>query len=164
MSKTELIDQLHHEHAHLTRLFDELSQTFRRVAAGSVGDEDCDDALATAAEDLGAALDEMLHHFSQEEEILFVEISERFPELSQEIERLERNHESIAGHARSLLALLGRGHQSFREDYERAIQTLSSVSQEVTQHTLDEAQVYGDALKRLAPDERRAMLEQLKQI
>lgn len=164
MSKTELIDQLHHEHAHLTRIFAELSQTFRRVAAGDVHDDDCDDALATAAEDLRAALDEMLHHFSQEEEILFVEIVERFPELSGEIVRLEKNHESIAGHARSLLSLLGRGPQSFRDEYERAIQTLSLVSQEVTQHTLDEAQVYGDALKRLAPDERRAMLEQLRKI
>ncbi len=164
MSNNELIDQLHHEHAHLTRLFTELSQTFRRVASSDVDDDDWDDALTTAAEDLGAALDEMLHHFSQEEEILFVEIAERFPEFSDEISRLERNHESIVGHARNLLSLLGRGPQSFRDEYERAIQILSLVSEEVTQHTLDEAKVYGDALKKLAPAERRAMLEQLKQI
>ena len=164
MSENELLDQLHHEHAHLNRLFTELSETFRRVAAGKVSDEDADDALATAAEDLTVALDEMLHHFSQEEEILFVELVQRFPELHASVAELERNNESITKETKLLLGMLGRGHQSFRDDFDHAVQTLESVSHKVAQHTKDEARVYGAALKQLAPAERRAMLEQLQQI
>lgn len=164
MAQTDLIDQLHHEHAHLNRLFAELATTFEEVAAGDVTGDDCDDALATAAEDLTVALDEMLRHFSQEEEILFVELAARFPELRDDIQALEQNHESITTHTRWLLAMLARGYASFREEYESAVERLAAVSREVSQHTLDEVRVYDDALKLLDPDERRAMLEQLQQI
>lgn len=162
MSKTDLIEQLHHEHAHLNRLFTELSETFSHIAASRV--DDVDDALATAADDLNVALDEMLHHFSQEEEILFVELVQRFPEMRVEIERLEKNHENIAEHTRWLLSLLGRGPEAFKKDCDRAIEVVAAVTREVTQHTNDEARIYGEALRRLGPDERRAMMEQLQQI
>lgn len=161
MSKTDLIDQLHHEHAHLTRLFSELAQTFAGLA---VADEVDADLLSTAADDLQTALDEMLHHFSQEEEILFIELARKFPEMRDALGELERNHESITTHTRWLLTLLGRGPDAFLQESKAAIEAVEAVSREIKQHTMDEARIYGDALRRLGPEERRAMMEQLQQI
>ena len=77
--KSDLIDTVHHEHDHLGKLFDDLEETFEDLASGDMDSSRYVEVVESASGDLEVALDEMLHHFNQEEEVFFVEIEERFP-------------------------------------------------------------------------------------
>ena len=65
--KSDLIDLVHHEHHHMTRLFEDLRATFERLASEKLEERERLDMLETARDDLASAFEELLHHFDQED-------------------------------------------------------------------------------------------------
>jgi len=157
----DVFDHILHEHRHLLRLFDDVHQTFSKVSAGHLAEEDREDALLSATEDLEIALEDMILHFNQEEEVLFVEIGQRFPDLKQGIESLVMNHEKIAEHTRWLLTFsASRGHTQAR--FSEALKVVALVRDAITSHTHDESRIYGEALSRMDAPARTQMLNEMK--
>ena len=160
MDQNEVLGHIEVEHAHLSRLFEDLRQTFETVAENGVVTNE--DALVTAAEDLEDALEEMLHHFEQEEQVLFVQIRERFPDMAGDIVGLVDTHELICSHTRWLQELLGGDRARLIAQMDQALVVIRDVASQVAGHTHAETRVYGEALSKLSPKDRRAMLEMLQ--
>lgn len=162
MDNEKLINHIHHEHDHLTRLFDDVYKTFEKLNDGVLDDEG--EALESAAEDLQVALDEMMQHFAEEEEVLFVEIEKNFPAMAEEIAELVETHEDICDQTRWLQRLLTKSPDAIREESARALEVLDGLRDDVRKHSDAEAGVYNKALKQLPPADRRRMMETLQSI
>ena len=161
---SDLIDQVHHEHVHLRRLFDDLAANFARIAAGEVGEKSQRDVVSAASEDLEVALDDMLEHFDQEEEVFFVEIERRFPELKPRIEILVEAHEEMTQRTRWLHEQLGKSPESLARNLEVVVDVLQSMAQLVEKHTEEETALFDDVLDEIPESERRGLLEKMRQI
>lgn len=164
MASSELIDHIHHEHDHLTRLFEDVSSTFEKLQRGELEGDDRTEALQSASDDLRLALDEMMQHFAEEEEVLFVEIESQFPDMAPEIARLTETHEVICRDTRWLQTLLSQQPRAIEQQVARAIEVLQNLHLEVRDHSAAETKVYSEALGKLPPDRRRRMLEALNSI
>ena len=161
---SDLIDKVHHEHAHLRRLFDDLASSFAKIAAGETGEATQREVVAAASEDLEVALDDMLEHFNQEEEIFFVEMENRFPELKPRIEKLVDAHEEMSQRTRWLQEQLAKSPEDLARDLEVVVDVLRSMAQLVDDHTQEETALFDDALEDIPVDERRVLLEKMRQI
>ena len=82
IDRSDLLDWAHHEHEHLTKLFDDLRATFNKIAVGELEGAQREEALDQAVDDLEGALEDMLEHFNEEEEVYFLAIEARFPEFA----------------------------------------------------------------------------------
>src|SRR5690554_6120530 len=107
--RSDIIDLIHHEHEHICKLFTDLHDRFEKIAAGELVEESRDEMVEAAAEELDVALEEMLHHFNQEEEVLFIDFEQRFPELAADVTSLVEAHESMCERTRWL-------QQQFKKD------------------------------------------------
>jgi hypothetical protein len=159
MESSDLIDWAHHEHAHLSRLFEDLQQTFARIGAGEVEEDSVAEVLEVALEDLAGALEDMLEHFGEEEEVYFVEIEQRFPQFAARIELLVQVHERICVQTRALDA------QIRRYKAEPAAQSLAALGDgvralaaEVQAHNTQEQAVFADALRQMSEMERQQLM------
>lgn len=161
---SDLIDQVHHEHAHLRRLFDDLATSFARIAAGEIGEKNKRDVVSAASEDLEVALDDMLEHFDQEEEVFFVEIERRFPELKPRIEILIAAHEEMTQRTRWLHEQLGKSPAELSRNLEVMVDVLGAMSQLVEDHTEEETALFDDVLQKIPEGERRGLLKKMRQI
>lgn len=161
---SDLIDQVHHEHAHLRRLFDDLAASFAEIAAGEVGEKNQREVVSAASEELEVALDDMLEHFDQEEEVFFIEIEKRFPELKPRIEALVEAHEEMTQRTRWLHKQLGKSPEELARDLEVVVDVLRSMAQLVDDHTQEETALFDDVLKKIPAGERRGLLEKMRQI
>lgn len=161
---SDLIDTVHHEHAHLRRLFDDLASSFADIAAGETGASSQQDVVAAATEDLEVALEEMIHHFNQEEEIFFVDMERRFPELQSEIDDLVEAHEVMAQRTRWLHEQLDREPEDIARDLEVIVDVLRSLASLVEEHTEKESQLFDTVLQKIPADERRDLLETMREI
>lgn len=161
---SDLIDKVHHEHAHLRRLFDDLASSFADIAAEKSGASDETEVVEAASEELEVALEDMLHHFDQEEEIFFVEIEERFPEMKPRIEELVEAHELMTQRTRWLHEQLGRGPDDVARDLEVVVDVLRSLAEMVERHTERETELFDEVLNKIPEDERRGLLEKMRQI
>ncbi len=162
--RADLIDKVHHEHAHLRRLFDDLASSFRDIAAGEIGDGSQREVVSAAAEDLEVALEDMLHHFNQEEEVFFVELEERFPELESRIQKLVDAHELMAQRTRWLYEQLDRDAEELSRDLEVVVDVLDSMADLVETHTEQETELFDDVLQQVPAEERRELLEKMQQV
>lgn len=162
MNNEKLINHIHHEHDHLTRLFDDVYRTFEKLSEGALDDET--EALESASDDLRIALDEMMQHFAEEEEVLFVEIEKHFPQMSDEIASLVQTHEAICDETRWLQKLLTKSPDAIREECSSALDVLDNLREDVRAHSKAESQVYNNALRQLPPSERRRMMQTLQSI
>lgn len=161
--ENDVLSHILHEHRHLTHLFDDVYETFAKLAEGSLDHQEREDALANAAEDLSVALEEMITHFNEEEEVFFVEIESRFPDLAPEIAQLITNHETMAEHTRWLLTFLARSERDLL-GFQQALEVVTAMRGEIRIHTEAESRVYGDALRRMDDLERAQMLNQLRSL
>lgn len=162
--KSDLIDLVHHEHAHLRRLFDDLAESFASIADGEVGEESRREVVATAAEDLEVALDDMLHHFNQEEEIFFVELEKRFPELKPQIVGLVKGHEVMGQRTRWLQEQLSKPPKELTRNLEVILDVLRSMARLVEDHTEEETRLFDAALEAMPAEERQGLLERMRSI
>ena len=164
MSRKDVIHHIQAEHRHLTQLFDDIQLTFERLAATDAKAADEADVLECAAEDLEVALDEILAHFSDEEEIFFVEISKRLPGTEGDLQELVNNHETICDHTRWLHTFLSQNPNAIQEGVDDALAVIRQVSNEIRLHTQTEARVYGDALEAMDAKESAELLKRLNEI
>jgi len=165
-SETEsaLIDIVHHEHDHLRRLFDDIAGSFEKIVAGKTDVESEADKLESAADELGLALEEMLHHFNQEEEVLFVELEERFPELSDDVRGLVHSHETMCDKTRSLKQRIGGPLDEIADRAEDILEVLREMNELLDQHTEEENRLFGLALEKMPEEDRQRMLEEMRRI
>lgn len=161
---SDLIDKVHHEHEHLRRLFDDLASSFAAISSGEVEADDQRDVIAAASEDLQVALEDMLHHFNQEEEIFFVEMEKRFPELKPRIDTLVEAHETMSQRTRWLQEQLNKPADKLARNLEVIVDVLESMSGLVETHTQEETELFDDVLERMDAGERRGLLEKMRQI
>lgn len=162
MERSDLVEWATHEHVHLSRLFDDLRATFNAMAQGEWEEEEREEALSQALEDLDGALEDMLEHFNEEEEVYFLAIEQRFPEYGESIEALVKAHEAICDRVQQLQQQLAReewGGSSDRELSARLIALVNSLALEVERHNEREQEVFSRALQRLSPDERVALMD-----
>ncbi len=161
---SELIDKVHHEHAHMRRLFDDLASSFEAIAAGEYGESEQKRVVEAAAEDLEVALEEMLHHFDQEEEIFFVDIEERFPHLKSKVNGLVEAHEEMSQRTRWLQEQLSQESVKMVRNLEVIVDVLGSMAQLVDRHTQEETQLFQEVLDEMPQDEQQALLNRMQQI
>ncbi|MBA2661355.1 MAG: hemerythrin domain-containing protein [Bradymonadaceae bacterium] len=163
-TRSDLIDRVHHEHEHLCRLFDDLHERFEKIAAGEFEDQSRDEIVEMAAEDLAVALDEMLHHFNQEEEIFFVDIETRFPELGAEVARLVEAHETMCERTRWLQQQFKKNAATLAVNVEPILEVLRGMKELVRQHTVEEQKLFDVVLSRIPPAERIILLREMQSI
>ncbi len=161
---SDLIDLVHHEHAHLNRLFADIGETFEKIARGELDEPRCTEVLETASDDLQMALDEMLHHFNQEEEVFFVEIEKRFPELADDISHLAAAHELMCDRTRWLHRQLNQPRTGGAEGADEIMKVVKQMRQLLRQHTTNENRLFDSALQRMPAEEREALLEEMRRI
>lgn len=163
-TKSDLIDKVHHEHQHLAMMFEDIRSTFEKIKTGELEGHASQDVLQSAAEDLAVGLDEMLHHFDQEEEVFFVEIERKFPELADDIAALVTAHEFICARTKQLKALVAKDPEAVGRHADEAFEMIRELQEALVTHTRDENQIFSTALKAMEPAERRALLDEMQKI
>lgn len=156
----ELIDLVHHEHDHLTRIFEDLDSQFRRIATDGLDGE----VLETARGDLALGLEEMLHHFDQEEAVFFVRISDKFPEMADDVGKLVRMHEFICEQTQSLQRLLELDGAQLQTRVQEVHDYVAVLRGALRTHARQENAFFADALERMSADEREALLEEMRHV
>lgn len=163
-TRSALIDIVHHEHDHLKRLFTDIEASFTKIVAGESDVESESEALESAAENLGVALEEMLHHFNQEEEVFFVDLEERFPELSDDIAGLVEAHEEMCDKTRWLRQHIGGEADEIAADAEEILEVLQAMSELLSNHTEEENRIFGLALEKMPKEEQDELLDEMRKI
>ena len=163
IERSDLLDWTHHEHEHLSKLFDDLRATFNRLALGDVESAEREEMLGQAMEDLEGALEDMLEHFNEEEEVYFLAIEQRFPEFGEAIAELVSAHESICTSTRRLrrhiagAALPSEG--GIEAMSAALIAMVNELARDVERHNAAEHAVFSQALRQLSPHERIAIMD-----
>ena len=162
--KSDLIDIVHHEHDHLRRLFEDISTSFEAVAEGEEQLEEKREELDTAAEDLSVALDEMLHHFTQEEEVFFVDLEQRFPELGDDIDQLAEAHHEMCKRTQWLQQQLSADIDAMADNVDEIREVLEGMVKRLEEHTAEENRIFGLALQRMPREEQDELLDEMRKI
>lgn len=163
-TRSALIDIVHHEHDHLQRLFADIAGSFEKIVAGESDVESESDELEAAADDLEVTLEEMLHHFNQEEEVFFVGLEERFPELSEDIEGLVDAHETMCEKTRWLKRRIGGPLDRVGEEADQILSVLREMNGLLEEHTEEENRIFGLALEKMPEDEQEKLLAEMRRI
>lgn len=162
--RSDLIDLVHHEHEHICRLFTDLSERFEKIAAGELAEDSRDEMVEAAAEELTIALEEMLHHFNQEEEILFIDFEQRFPELEPDVTSLVQAHESMCDGTRWLQQQFKKNAANLMENIDEILEVLRGMNQLVLKHTIEEQRFFSTVLTKIPVEERRSLLEAVQKL
>lgn len=162
--KSDLIDLVHHEHHHMTRLFEDLRETFARLASEELDAGPRREIVETAQDDLQHAFDELLHHFSQEEEVFFVEMERRFPDLSDDIGALVETHEFVCERTRWLQKILQQDTAAIAANVARVHEVLSTLETTLVDHTNTENEIFDTALRKMTPAEREKLLQKMRAV
>lgn len=161
---TELIDVVHHEHDHLVRFFEDLDEQFRRISKQGLADAGGPELLVTAREDLNLGLDEMLHHFDQEEAVFFVEIATKFPTLADDVQKLVRMHEFICDQTQLLQKLLELPDSNLVGRVDEVHDYVAVIRGALRTHARQENTFFEDALEKMSPEERTVLLNKMREI
>ena len=164
IDRSDLLEWAHHEHEHLTRLFDDLRATFNQIAVGDLEGLRREEALDQGVEDLEAALEDMLEHFNEEEEVYFQVIETRFPEFAPKIEALTATHEKICARTQRLQRHLAQRRDEIHEMSAELIALINEVTLELERHNEQEQEVFVQALQRLPENERLELLATKKSL
>ena len=162
--ESDLIEIVQHEHDHMIKLFDDLRGTFERLVSGAVPAQERVELVETTREDLRGAFEELLHHFSQEEEIFFIEMERRFPELAAPIAELVATHEFVCDRTRWIQTVLHAGVDSISENLEPLGETISLLQTTLKAHTDRENEIFVRGLQRMTPDERGDLLRRMREL
>lgn len=162
--KSDLIDTVHHEHDHLGKLFDDIEETFESLATGGLQGARYDEVVESASANLEFALDEMLHHFNQEEEVFFVEIAARFPDKAAEIDGLTEAHERMCEGTRWLQRQIKKPSSVMSGELEAIREAIHDVRVTLDEHTRRENAFFDDVLRSMSSEERQALLDEMRSI
>ena len=159
IERSDLHEWAHHEHAHLDKLFDDLRATFNAIATGELVGEAREEALGEALEDLRMALEEMLEHFSEEEEVYFLAIEQRFVDMTPKLDQLAQAHELICERTRKLKRHLATEDVG-KETSAYLIALVNELALAIERHNEQEQMVFKEALARMSDDERIEVLRE----
>jgi hemerythrin-like domain-containing protein len=162
--RSALMDIVRHEHDHLKRLFEDIASSFEKIADEDASIDDREQMLASASGDLGMALEEMLHHFNQEEEVFFVDLEERFPELGDDVEQLAEAHETMCDKTRWLKRRIGADDEDIAEDLDEILDVLREMVDLLDEHTREENRIFGLALEKVPEAEQQELLDEMRKI
>lgn len=162
--KSDLVDLVHHEHDHLRRLFEDVADSFSKLAGGTLDEPVRSEMLESTSDDLELALDEMLHHFNQEEEVFFVEIERRFPDLADDIAALAEAHELMCERTRWLHRQLHQSDEHIAEHLDDILEVVRQMGDILSEHTKQEDRLFGTALSQMSADERDDLLAEMRRI
>lgn len=163
-SSSDLIEVVHHEHDHLLKLFEDIGDTFEKISRGELDGPRRDEVLETASDDLQMALEEMLHHFNQEEEVFFVEIEKRFPELADDIAGLASAHEVMCDRTRWLHRQLNMPRDTIAERADEIMKVVRKMRDILGQHTANENRLFDNVLESMPAEERESLLADMRRI
>jgi hemerythrin-like domain-containing protein len=162
--KSDLIDTVHHEHDHLVKLFDDIEDTFDALADSDMDEARYLDVVESASGDLEVALDEMLHHFNQEEEVFFVEIEKRFPDASDTIKELAEAHELMCERTRWLHRQIGQPPEEINEKADEIREVIHQMRVTLSEHTKNETELFDSVLRKMSAEEREELLDEMRRI
>lgn len=162
--KSDLIDTVHHEHDHLVKLFDDIEDTFDELADGDMDESRYVDVVESASGDLEVALDEMLHHFNQEEEVFFVEIEQRFPEQADTIKELSDAHELMCERTRWLHRQISLPPEEINAKAQEIREVIHQMRVALSEHTERETELFDTVLRKMSAAEREALLDEMRRI
>lgn len=163
-ARSDVLDAVEHEHAHLRRLFDDIAETFRAIRDEQDDEPSKKEAVEMATDNLEMALDEMLEHFDEEEEVLFVAIENRYPDVRDEIGELVDAHERICERTRWLQQRMRAEKESVFKELDEILEVVDEVKELLTQHTQDEQQLFQQVLEVLPEGERKWLLKEMRHI
>ena len=159
LDRSDLLEWAEHEHEHLDRLFQDLRATFAQLASQTMGDEKVRDMVEQSVDDLKGALDDMLEHFNEEEEVYFLAIEQRFPELSESVARLVAAHESICRKVKRMAHQLERPLSELRAGVSGLSEQLDELVRTLEEHNDEEQTIFDAALSRMSQQERGELLD-----
>lgn len=151
------------EHDHFEKMFSDLRETFRRVVMQDLSLTEQPDILETALQDLQFLVDEMLEHFEEEEELLFVTVLHQMPDQSSKVDELIMAHDDMCV---KLCRIEGLVHNEAEEVERRAMRIydlLSGLSKDVQKHATEEDQLVYTLLQRLNAGDCERLLQELRQ-
>ena len=163
-TRSALIDIVHHEHDHLKRLFGDIESSFDKIVAGQSDVASESATLESAAENLQVALDEMLHHFTQEEEVFFVDLEQRFPDLADDIAGLVDAHETMCEKTSWLHRHISGPADEIAENAEQIHAVLGEMLELLNEHTAEENRIFGLALDQMPEQEQQELLDEMRKI
>jgi iron-sulfur cluster repair protein YtfE (RIC family) len=150
-SADDVVADLEHDHVGLTELVSELRGMVAAVQHGGARPE----ALAHRFHDLAQELREaLLHHFGEEEELLFPFLVEVRPELEAEVRALAAAHDGVCGAALQLSAVAARGPEGFARRFVHVAALFERLDHGYGEHARLERAFLRRADGLLAPDER----------
>ena len=153
IERSDLYEWAHHGHEHMGKLFDDLRGTFNAIATGELVGQAQEVALGQALEDLEGALEDMLEHFGEEEELYFVAIEQRFGEMSHKLDELVAGHERICARTRKLQRHVA-SQGDLREASGMLIALVNELALDIERHNEREHEVFGEALSRMSDEDK----------
>lgn len=159
MTRSDLLEWASHEHDHVTKLFEDLARTFEGLSTGELLGQERADALDEAVEELGMALEDIMEHFTEEEEVYFVAIEQRMPQFQGDIEELVATHEGICVQIQQLEQLLVRRRGELDQLTGELDDRLRELVRAVRRHNAEEQALFDAALRQLSEHERAALLD-----
>lgn len=163
-SHQDLSLRLANDHQKLDRLLDALASSLSEFEDNAVAPEG-QEALEDIREDLTFILEEMFDHFGIEEEAIFQHISDTLPELQEQIDRLEADHESLSSNTarlRKMTAAVGAGLREL--DLALCLELITNMRQTLREHNQRELKIFLQALEKMKPADREVLLENLRQL
>lgn len=161
---SDLIEVFHHEHDHLRKLFEDIGHTFEKLAGGELEEPRRTEVAETAADDLALALEEMLHHFNQEEEVFFVEIERQYPETADAIAELASAHELMGEKTRWLHRQLSRSPDAIADNVDEIRNVVKQMRELLVEHTENERRLFDSVLENMDAEDRDSLLQEMRRI
>lgn len=160
LDRSDLLEWASHEHDHMGKLFDDLGETFGRIARGELAGKDQEEAVELAVEDLEVALEDMLEHFNEEEEVYFFAIEQHFPEFGAQLEGLVDAHEQICTQIKGLQRSCDELRQGApRQSWGQLNAQVQALVDALVDHNDREREVFQAALVRLSESQLQELLE-----
>lgn len=163
-SHLDLSQRLANDHQKLDRLLDALASSLSELQESAVAPEG-QEALEEVREDLSFILEEMFEHFGIEEEAIFQHIRDTLPELQEQLDLLESDHEFLSNNTARLRKMTAAAGAGLRElDLTLSQELISSMRQTLREHNQRELQIFLQALEKMNPTDRAVLLENLRQL
>ncbi|TVR00490.1 MAG: hemerythrin domain-containing protein [Deltaproteobacteria bacterium] len=159
--QTDSVEQLEHDHRHLSRLVDGMRESLREAIRG---ERSAEDLRADLNEFVALVQEELFEHFGKEEEGLFPWLIERLPDTRDRVASLERGHDRICGVASRLQYIAGDSAVDLGAQLDTLVTLFARFDAYFTKHARDEWELLMEVKQRLEPDQRKELGRLLDEI
>lgn len=155
------VDQLEHDHHHLTRVVTEMREAIRSALREETPVEELH---VDALEFLTLVTEELYEHFNKEEEGLFPYLAAELPETAATVEGLERAHDRMCGVVGRMEHLVREGEESFVANFDLIVSLFTRFDAYFTRHARDEGDLLREARLKLNREQRRHVARLLAEL